>query len=324
VDREEIRKIVEKVLEKKSYGRAAEQDPGHQRTGGPDIPVEASARHVHLTQAALETLFGSGAGLTEKRALSQPGEFLSDQRVRLIGPKGDIGSVAILGPLRKAVQAEISLSDARVLGVEAPLRLSGDLSGAADLYIVGPAGILHAKGAAIIAKNHLHLRPRDAEALRVSDGGRVRVRVNTGRPLVFEDVSVRVRDTFMPAMHIDFDEANACMLGNGGKAEILGEASASSPEAVSQRAVPHQATPSHAKPGSELAPSGEPVPPGEAAPRSGGVPVPPGPRKNLVTEAEAKRLVSRSSGAISLARGTIITPAAKDVFSYAGCSVEFV
>jgi propanediol utilization protein len=303
VDREEIRKIVEKVLEKRGlYGGTTEQEscPGSQKAERPEIPVEVSARHVHLSQEALETLFGPRAGLTEKRALSQPGEFLSGERVRLIGPKGDIGNVAVLGPLRKALQVEISLSDARVLGVEAPLRLSGNLSGAADLYIAGPAGLLQARGAVIIAKNHIHLRPRDAEALGLFDGASVRVRLNTERPLVFEDVAVRVRDSFMPAMHIDFDEANACMLGTENRAEIL-----------------------EALPAPEAAPRREPEP--EALPRREAAPVPPSrPRKILVTEAEAKRLAAGCGGTLSFPRGTILTPAAKDVFSYAGCSVKFV
>jgi propanediol utilization protein len=306
VDKEEIRKIVEKVLEKKGLYGGAEGEgscPGSGQAEKPAVPVEVSARHVHLTREALDTLFGPGSGLTEKRALSQPGEFLSQERVRLIGPKGDIGNVAILGPLRKAVQAEISLTDARVLGIEAPLRLSGNLSGAADLYIAGPAGVLHAKGAAIVAKNHIHLRPQDAKALGVLDGAAVRVRVNTARPLVFEDVAVRVRDTFMPAMHIDFDEANACMLGTENKAEILGEA------------LP----PPEALPSPEAAPRREAVPPPEAAPVS-----PPKPQKILVTEAEAKRLVAGRGGSVSFPKGSIITPAAKDVFSAAACSVDFV
>ncbi|MDR1637670.1 MAG: phosphate propanoyltransferase [Treponema sp.] len=296
MDREEIRRIVEKVLEKKGLYGKAEPCSGSPVPEGPVIPVEVSARHVHLTREALDTLFGPGSGLTEKRALSQPGEFLSGERVRLIGPKGDIANVAVLGPLRQAVQAEISLTDARVLGVEAPLRLSGNLSGAADLYIAGPAGILHAKGAAIIAKNHIHLRPQDAEALGVPEGAGVRVRVNTARPLVFEDVAIRVGDTFMPAMHIDFDEANACMLGTGDRAEILGEA----------------------------------APPPEAAPGREGAPVRPQtplqkpPQRILVTEADAKRLAAKGGGTLSFAKGSIITPAAKDVFSGAGCSVKFV
>ncbi|MDR2135418.1 MAG: phosphate propanoyltransferase [Treponema sp.] len=307
MDREEIRKIVEKVLEKKGLygGSGRESCPGAREAEVPVIPVEVSARHVHLTREALDTLFGPQAGLTEKRALSQPGEFLSEERVRLIGPKGDIGNVAVLGPLRKAVQAEISLADARVLGLEAPLRLSGDLSGAADLYIAGPAGVLHAKGAAIIAKNHIHLRPRDAGALGLSDGASVRVRVNTERPLVFEDVAVRVRDTFMPAMHIDFDEANACMLGTGTSAEILAAYGAAERQTAGCGRPPGEASPP------ETAPRPPPVP----APKS---------QRLLVTEAEAKRLVAGPGGTLSFPKGTIVTPAAKDVFSYAGCPVKFV
>jgi propanediol utilization protein len=256
--------------------------------------VEASARHVHLTAEAAAVLFGPGAVLTESRALSQPGEFLSGERVRLIGPRGELGNVAILGPFRRALQVEISLTDARLLGVKAPLRLSGDLSGAADIYIAGPAGVIHARGAAIIAKNHLHLRPRDARDLSVENNGRVRVRVHTERPLVFEEVILRVGEDFMPALHLDFDEANACMLKPGDTAEIL------------DCGVPF------------------PVP----APSSGGRPAPPlpeaGAKPVLVTEAEAKRLVPGSGGILRLPRGSILTPAAKDVFLYARCKVEFV
>ncbi|MDR2136578.1 MAG: phosphate propanoyltransferase [Treponema sp.] len=308
MDREEIRKIVEKVLEKKGlYGGTGgrESCPGAQQAEGPAIPVEVSARHVHLTQEALDTLFGPRAGLTEKRALSQPGEFLSEERVRLIGPKGDIGNVAILGPLRKAVQAEISLTDARILGVEAPLRLSGNLSGAADLYIAGPAGVLHAKGAAIVAKNHIHLRPQDAKALGVLDGASVRVRVNTERPLVFEDVAVRVRETFMPAMHIDFDEANACMPGTGTRAEILAACGAEERQTAGRGGPLGEAS----------SPETAQRPPALPASKS---------QKLLVTEAEAKRLVAGPGGTLSFPKGTIVTPAAKDVFSYAGCPVKFV
>jgi propanediol utilization protein len=176
---------------------------------------------VHLTGEALLALFGPEAVMGNLRALSQPGEFLSDKRVKLKGPKGEIDNVAVLGPARKAVQAEISQTDARLLGVAAPLRISGDLSGAADIDITGPAGTLHAKGAAIVAANHLHLRPADAQRYGVKNGDSVRVRVKTGRPLVFEQVAVRVSDHYMPALHLDFDEANACMLGGGDTAEIL-------------------------------------------------------------------------------------------------------
>ncbi|MDR1903333.1 MAG: phosphate propanoyltransferase [Treponema sp.] len=323
VDKEAIRKIVEHVLEKKGILAASPASlfpgalnaakpascPALQETasnkGGPTgggrpdtavrIPAEASARHVHLTPEAAAVLFGPGA-LTPKRALSQPGEFLSGERVRLIGPKGEIGNVAVLGPVRKAVQAEVSLTDARILGIKAPLRLSGDLTGAADVYIAGPAGAVHARGAAIIAKNHLHLRPQDAGELKVENGGRVRVRVNTERPLIFEDVIVRVREDFMPALHLDFDEANACMLGDRDTAEILdcGAGACPSPERRPAFAP--------ADAGSKSIPS----------------------KPALITEAEAKRLVCGRGGRLSLPRGSILTPSAQDVFLYARCKVEFI
>jgi propanediol utilization protein len=300
-DKEEIRKIVEQVLEKRGLlapppdSRFPEQAP-ESGVCPRRIPAEASARHVHLTAEAAAVLFGPGAVLTESRALSQPGEFLSGERVRLIGPTGEIGNAAILGPLRKAVQVEISLTDARLLGVKAPLRLSGDLSGAADIYIAGPAGVIHARGSAIIARNHLHLRPQDARELQVENGARVRVRLRTERPLVFEEVIVRVREDFMPALHLDFDEANACMLKAGDTAEIL-EAPA--------LPVPAQPSESAAKPA-------PPLPEAAAA------------KPVLVTEAEAKRLVPGSGGILRFPRGSILTPSAKDVFLYARCKVEFV
>jgi propanediol utilization protein len=242
---------------------------------------------VHLTAAALEALFGPGAGLTAVRALSQPGEFLSDKRVRLAGPKGVIDNVAVLGPLRRAVQAELSVTDARILGISPPLRVSGDLSDAVDIDITGPAGTLRAKGAAIIARNHLHLRPADAGLYRLGNGDSVRVRVFTRRPLTFEDVAVRVSDNYMPALHLDFDEANACMLKSGDKAEIL-------------------------------SPSGAPAVQAAAPGPAFGVSKP-----ALITEAEAKRLVLKAGEKIILPKGSILTPSAKDVFLHAHCTVEY-
>jgi propanediol utilization protein len=300
-DKEGIRRIVEQVLEKRGLLAAAPAVAPAAGTGaGIRIPVEASARHVHLTVEAAAVLFGPGAALTEKRALSQPGEFLSGERVRLIGPQGDLDQVAILGPFRKALQVEISRTDARLLGVKAPLRLSGDLAGAADIYIVGPAGMIHAKGAAIIARNHLHLRPRDAQGFGVENGSRVRVRLRTERPLVFEEVIVRVREDFMPALHLDFDEVNACMLGASDTAEIL------------DPAAPALALP--------VAPA--PALPPKQPPEAAGAPAPA--KRLLVTEAEAKRLASGNGGTLRFPRGTILTPSAKDVFLYARYKIEFV
>ncbi len=190
---QDIRSIVEKVLSE----------------DGLTVPVEVSARHVHLTKEALEALFGQGCSLTPKRDLSQPGQFLSEERIKLATPKGELSNVSILGPLRKEVQVEMSLTDARTLGLQIPVRLSGDLSGAADVVLIGPRGVYHAKGAVIAAKAHIHMTPEDAARFGVSHGERVSLKLMTSRPATLEDVSIRVSDKFRLAAHIDFDEANA-------------------------------------------------------------------------------------------------------------------
>lgn len=216
----EVRDLVTRVLAQcdglSTIGAAV---PGF---SGGGFPVEASARHVHLTTAAVEALFGPGARLTKKRDLSQPGEFLSEQRVRLVTPKGEIANVAVLGPERSAVQVELSLTDARALGVKAPVNLSGDLTGAGDVYLVGEKGMLPAPGSVIAARAHIHMTPGDAARLGVKDGETVRVRLKTARPVTFDEVIIRVKPTFALAMHIDFDEANACGLGKDDLGEIVG------------------------------------------------------------------------------------------------------
>ena len=173
------------------------------------MPVEISARHVHLTQEALECLFGTGAQLTKKRELSQPGEFLSGERLKVVTRKGEIDNVAVLGPVRKQVQVELSLTDARSLGLKVPVNLSGDLTGAADVLLVGPAGSMVAKGAAIAARAHVHMTPEDAAQYQVRDGQMVRVRLDTERPVTLDGIVVRVRKDFKLAVHVDYDEANA-------------------------------------------------------------------------------------------------------------------
>ena len=196
----EVRSIVEKVLCQLQGGKKP-------------IPMEASARHVHLTTEAVELLFGKGTRLTKKRDLSQPGEFLSEQRLKLVTAKGELVNVAVLGPERKAVQVELSMTDCRTLGINGPVNLSGDLSGAGDVLLVSPNGCLDAKGSVIVAQNHIHMTPADAAEYGVKDGQSVKVRANTARPVTFENVIIRVSEKFALAMHIDFDEANACCLG---------------------------------------------------------------------------------------------------------------
>ena len=177
--------------------------------------VETSARHVHLTAADLEALFGPGASLTHKKDLSQPGQFACEERVTLIGPKKSIPNVIILGPERSATQVELSFTDARTLGLTPPVRESGDLRGSAPCKIVGPAGEIEIQEGAIIAKRHIHMTPADAERFGVRDKQIVRVRLDgEGRSTVYGDVVVRVSPKFALAMHIDTDEANAaCAFG---------------------------------------------------------------------------------------------------------------
>lgn len=176
------------------------------------VEVEVSARHVHLTQADMDVLFGKGAVLTPKRPLSQPGQFLSEERVTVIGPKGRKERTAILGPLRPATQIELSQSDCVALGVKAPVRESGDVGGSGSITIEGPCGTLQVKEGAIIAHNHVHLTPDVAEIMGVQDKQRVSVEVLTSRPVMFRDVIIRVSTTSSCRMHIDFDEANAALV----------------------------------------------------------------------------------------------------------------
>jgi putative phosphotransacetylase len=176
------------------------------------IVVEVSARHVHLSAKDLETLFGAGAELTPKRELSQPGQYLSEERVTVVGPKGRKERVAILGPVRPATQLEVSMTDCTELGLKAPLRESGKVEGSAAVALEGPKGSVELPQGAIVAHNHVHLSPEDAAAMGLSDGQRVSVEVLTERPLVFQNVVARVHKNFRTRMHIDFDEANAAMV----------------------------------------------------------------------------------------------------------------
>ncbi|MBR6784095.1 MAG: phosphate propanoyltransferase [Clostridia bacterium] len=186
------------------------------------ILVETSARHVHLSEADLEVLLGKGQSLTVKKMLSQPGQFASNERINLVGPKNTIANVLILGPTRPSTQVEISLTDARSLGISVPVRESGDITGSAGLKLVGPAGEVEIKEGAIAAKRHIHLDPATAEELGVCDKEIVSAKVDTnGRSLIFGDVVVRVSEKFAPAVHIDTDEANAAGCSGEIYAEII-------------------------------------------------------------------------------------------------------
>ena len=175
------------------------------------VLVEISARHVHVSKEDLETLFGAGYELTVKKELSQPGQFACEERVKVIGTKGEFPAVSILGPCRNATQVELSLTDARSIGVAAPVRESGDIEGSGTCKLVGPAGEVEIACGVIAAKRHIHATTKDAEALGIENGEIVSVEIPTsnGRNLTFGDVVVRVNDSYALAMHIDTDEANA-------------------------------------------------------------------------------------------------------------------
>ena len=176
------------------------------------VLVETSSRHVHVTKEHLEILFGKGAVLHNKRDLSQPGQFLSDEKVTLVGPKREIKGVSILGPERPATQVEISLTDARTLGITAPIRESGDVAGSAPIKIVGPAGEVEIAEGAIAAKRHIHMTPVEASKYGFTDKQIVSVTVEGERATTFDEVVIRVSEKFAPAMHVDTDESNAAAL----------------------------------------------------------------------------------------------------------------
>ena len=182
--------------------------------------VETSARHVHVTQEHLEILFGKDAKLTHKKDLSQPGQFACEERVTIVGPKKELANVSILGPVRPATQVELSATDARSIGIAAPIRESGDTAGSGACKIVGPCGEVEISEGVIVAKRHIHLTPADAEELGVKDKEIVWVELDTdGRKASLGDVVVRVSEKFARAMHIDTDESNAVGAGR----ELMGE-----------------------------------------------------------------------------------------------------
>ena len=184
--------------------------------------VETSARHIHVTAETFAALFGADAELHNKKDLSQPGQYACEERVKLVGPKGEL-AVTILGPFRPADQVELSFTDARVLGLKAvPVRESGDVAGTPGLKLVGPCGEVEMAEGTIVAKRHIHMTPADAANLGVADKQIVKVKLDTARPLIFDDVVVRVSDKFALAMHIDTDECNAAAAFGAVYGEIVG------------------------------------------------------------------------------------------------------
>lgn len=283
-----VSEIVARVLNQLDDGRAPDS-----------IPVEVSGRHLHLSRNHADALFGPGYNLTPRRPLSQPDQFLAEERVRIVGPSGVFANVAILGPIRDETQIEISAGDARVLGVQAPVRLSGDLRGAADLALSLGTKMIHAPASAIIARNHIHMTPADATRFRVRDGQEVAVRVVGERSLTFEKVPIRVRPDFGLAMHIDFDEANACLCGDKATGMVLPEA-ANRPPVCRASSEPPGTLPA-ATPSASQNQAAKCV-------------------RRIIT-AERAKLLTASEKRIELPRNTIVTPLARDVFKSAGTEI---
>lgn len=187
------------------------------------VPVGVSARHMHVTEAHMAVLFGPGRGLSVHRPISQPGQFAANETVTLVGPGGTIERVRILGPFRTRTQIELAPSDARRLGIDPPIRRSGDVAGTPGITVVGPYGTLDLEEGCIIAERHIHMTPADARAYGVRDGQKVQVRVAGGRGGIMDHVMIRVRDDFRLEMHIDTDDANGFGIRQGSRLAIIRE-----------------------------------------------------------------------------------------------------
>lgn len=188
-----------------------------------EFMVETSARHVHVTEETLKKLFGENAELTVKKELSQPGQFASNEKVTVVGPKRELQGVSILGPCRKFNQVELSATDARSIGVDAPIRESGDVAGSGKCKLIGPCGEVELEEGVIVAKRHIHMTEKDAEEFGVKNGDNVSVLVDSGsgRKTVFCDTVIRVSNKFVLAMHVDTDESNAAACGRNQMGTIV-------------------------------------------------------------------------------------------------------
>ena len=263
---------------------------------GRPFPAEMSARHAHLSKEDLKTLFGLDQ-LECVREISQPGQFLSGCRVRLIGPKGILDNVAVLGPTRGATQVEISATDARTLGISAPVRLSGNLKDAAEIVLQAGGAVITRK-AAIVAQRHVHMTPADAAEFGVANGDCVSVRVLGNRPLILEQVPVRVSDQAALALHMDTDEANAAGAGKDCVCEIVDACAPASCSAKPMRAPENDGR-------------------APAAERSAVLP------GKLITEHDVKSLKEKNAAALCVLKGQIITPLARDTAKALGITLTY-
>ncbi|MFZ5945685.1 MAG: phosphate propanoyltransferase [Bacillota bacterium] len=216
-----VKTVTEVVLKQLQSNGKCSQGQASPLNMGNRIQVGVSNRHVHLSAEDLSKLFGATAALTNFKDLSQPGQYACEEKVILVGPKGVIENVRILGPTRNKTQVELALSDCVKLGIKAPIRDSGDLQGSAALTLVGPKGAVTISEGAIVAARHIHMHTVDAERFCVKDGERLSVKVPGPRGLVFNEVLIRVSDKYKLEMHIDFDEANAAGITNSTTVEII-------------------------------------------------------------------------------------------------------
>ena len=186
------------------------------------VVIEGSGKHCHVTQETLETLFGAGFEMEVKKMLSQPGQYLAHQKIKVVGPRGET-TMSIIGPCRKADQIELSFTDARALGITAPIRESGDLAGSPGCKLIGPSGEVEISEGVVIAKRHIHFTPEDAEKAGIKDKQSVKVKIGGERGLVFDEVVARVSPDYATYMHIDYDEVNAAAIfGANPKGVVIG------------------------------------------------------------------------------------------------------
>ncbi|MFG0517259.1 phosphate propanoyltransferase [Kluyvera intermedia] len=205
--------MIDTLLQEKITARLSEAAPA--------IPVGISNRHVHLAQQDVEALFGKGYTLTPLKPLRQPGQFAAEECITIVGPKGSLKNVRVLGPTRPVTQLEVSRADCFTLGIKAPVRESGQLEKAGDALLVGPKGHVDLHSQVICAWRHIHLSPQDARRLNIINGQKVSVRSTGERQLTFDEVVVRVRDDFALEFHIDTEEANAAGLKNGAQVTLV-------------------------------------------------------------------------------------------------------
>ncbi len=301
MNQQEIGGIIARVLEEMMG------DP----QAGQALPVEVSARHVHLSAKDVEALFGVGHNLRPKRPLSQPGQFLSEERVDIVTAKGIFRNVAVLGPVRTNTQVELSRSDAKVLKIEAPVRLSGDLSGAACVHLVSAAGMVTAPASTIVAQNHIHMTQQDAKRYGVTDKEMVRVQMDTARSLTFDNVLVRVSDSAALALHIDVDEANACAFAAGDTALLLKKDGKRGAVQAGAGSIP-------VRPQAAIQAVGQLV----NIPALAVQQQPATSKAPLITEVLAKEMLADGQKVVTLCKNAILTPMARDVFFTARVQIE--